>query len=106
MLLNTLLTQISNLLIIALRLALHWQYHAGFAGALSSCERLEERRTVGSTGCVGMIGRRASQIWKSVPTSPEDCIHESVTTLNVIDLPSLNSANIPVGWEFSWRWQR
>lgn len=36
MLLNTVLKQISNLLIIALRLALHWQFHAGFAGGASS----------------------------------------------------------------------
>lgn len=69
MLLNTVLKQISNLLIIALRLALHWQFHAGFAVGVSSCERLEELCALGNICRVGMAGSRASQIWKSAPTS-------------------------------------
>lgn len=56
MLLNIVLKQISNLLIIALRLALHWQFHAGFAEGASSCERLEEPCALGNICCVGMMG--------------------------------------------------
>ena len=78
MLLNIVLKQISNLLIIALRLALHWQFHAGFAGGVSSCERLEEPCTLGNICRVGMMGRRASQIWKSAPTVPVKGLYPAV----------------------------
>lgn len=54
----------------------------------------------------GMMGIRASQIWKSVPTSVKDFIQQSVTTLHFIDLLALNSEKIPGYQEFSWRWQR
>lgn len=73
MLLNIVLKQISNLLIIALCLVLHWQFRAGFAGGASSCERLEELCTLGNICRVVMMGRRTSQIWKSSASAKGFC---------------------------------
>jgi len=59
MLRNIVLRQRSNLLMIPLRLALHWQFHAGFAGGASSCERLERAVSLGEyllCGCDGEEG--------------------------------------------------
>lgn len=104
MLLNTVLKQISNLLIIALLLALHWQFHAGFAERTSSCERLEDPHSMNICS-VCLMGRRASQIWKSAPSSVKGlypAVCDNTPFLDVLSLMSENS----VYQDFSWRWQR
>lgn len=105
MLLNTVLKQISNLLIIALLLALHWQFHAGFAERTSSCERLEDPHTFMNVCLVCLMGTRASQIWKSAPTSVKGLYPAVCDNARFIDLLFLMSEN-SVYQDFSWRWQR